>query len=143
MKKLILTLIFCLLLIPCIFLFTACKNNDITITFDSNGGTVVASQKISPNSQVIAPQDPIKEGYIFNGWYKYPYQDWNKVSTFEGMSFNEDTTIKAKCLPIFEISRNTLTGITNAGRTLTEIVIPNSIKVIGERAFYEYEKAIV
>jgi uncharacterized repeat protein (TIGR02543 family) len=40
-----------------------------TITFNSNGGTYVPSITNLPGTTVIKPQDPIKQGYIFDGWY--------------------------------------------------------------------------
>ncbi len=40
-----------------------------TVTFDSDGGSAVRSRKINENGNVIEPDAPIKEGYIFAGWY--------------------------------------------------------------------------
>lgn len=40
-----------------------------TVTFDSNGGSEVAAQGVNNGSAAIRPQDPTKEGYIFEGWY--------------------------------------------------------------------------
>ncbi len=40
------------------------------VTFNSTGGSVVEAQVISENDKVLKPDDPIKEGYIFDGWYK-------------------------------------------------------------------------
>lgn len=39
------------------------------VTFDSNGGSVVQAQKVEKGSQVKKPEDPVKEGYTFAGWY--------------------------------------------------------------------------
>lgn len=40
-----------------------------TVTFDSDGGTSVATQTISYNGVITKPEDPTKEGYDFTGWY--------------------------------------------------------------------------
>lgn len=41
-----------------------------TITFNSNGGTVVASITDEVGNSVNAPTAPNREGYVFGGWYK-------------------------------------------------------------------------
>ena len=38
------------------------------VTFNSNGGSQVATQNISEYEKITRPEDPEKEGYIFNGW---------------------------------------------------------------------------
>lgn len=40
-----------------------------TVTFDSNGGTNVASQSVTANEVAIEPKSPTKTGYTFVGWY--------------------------------------------------------------------------
>lgn len=39
------------------------------VTFNTDGGTDVFLQNISDNSYIEKPIDPLKEGYIFEGWY--------------------------------------------------------------------------
>lgn len=43
---------------------------EYTVTFDSRGGSSVASQTINRGSKVTEPAAPTKDDYIFNGWYK-------------------------------------------------------------------------
>ena len=61
-----------------------------TITFDSDGGSKVESQKVYENKKVNQPQSPTKNGYVFDAWYlnnsKY---DFNEKVT-------KDITLKAK-----------------------------------------------
>lgn len=45
------------------------KSNDIKITFDTNGGTQLNSQLLEKDGKLTKPNDPTKEGYIFDGWY--------------------------------------------------------------------------
>ena len=40
-----------------------------TISFDTNGGAKVASQKIETGEKVTKPADPTKDGYEFLGWF--------------------------------------------------------------------------
>ena len=39
------------------------------IHFDSNGGSDVASIETSGTGTIRLPNDPVKEGYVFDGWY--------------------------------------------------------------------------
>ena len=40
-----------------------------TVTFNSNGGSTVASQTVKYNEMATKPNDPTRSGYTFNGWY--------------------------------------------------------------------------
>ncbi|WP_400153524.1 InlB B-repeat-containing protein [Candidatus Methanomassiliicoccus intestinalis] len=40
-----------------------------TVSFNSNGGSSVASQSIEDGSTATKPADPAKSGYVFAGWY--------------------------------------------------------------------------
>lgn len=52
------------------FVFTACgKTTEFTITYDSNGGSDIAVDKIEESETITIPEDPTKDGYIFAGWY--------------------------------------------------------------------------
>lgn len=39
-----------------------------TISFDSNGGTNIESQKVNDGGNVLKPVNPIKQGYTFSHW---------------------------------------------------------------------------
>ena len=41
-----------------------------TVSFDSQGGSAVASQTIPNGSNAASPEEPTREGYQFEGWYK-------------------------------------------------------------------------
>ncbi len=40
-----------------------------TISFQTGGGTAVASQSVASGSLAVVPDEPEMEGYIFDGWY--------------------------------------------------------------------------
>jgi len=40
-----------------------------TVTFDSRGGTDIPEQIVQNNGKVAEPDTPLREGYIFGGWY--------------------------------------------------------------------------
>jgi len=40
------------------------------VTFESNGGSKVISQRIDYGSAAIEPEPPVKQGFIFGGWYE-------------------------------------------------------------------------
>ena len=53
-----------------VLLLSACTNSvEFTINFDSNGGSEVSSIKTDGTSSITLPNDPIKDGYSFAGWY--------------------------------------------------------------------------
>ncbi len=64
-----------------------------TVTFDSAGGTPVASQIIYKYDYVQAPQDPTKEGDTFLYWYL----DYKTVNfDFENYIIESDVTLTAR-----------------------------------------------
>ncbi|MGN1398569.1 MAG: InlB B-repeat-containing protein [Erysipelotrichaceae bacterium] len=65
------------------------KDKTYTVSFDTDGGTEIASLTVSENSQLVLPQDPVKEGYVFVEWQL----DGVKVSN--GFIVTKDITLKA------------------------------------------------
>ena len=98
-----------------------------TVTFDSDGGSEVASQTVESGKTATKPADPAKSGektsYVFLGWY-------NGDSAFDFASaITADVTLKAKWLEGFvKVTGKTITGNENwvpksevfvSGRSLT------------------------
>ncbi|MCL2599369.1 MAG: InlB B-repeat-containing protein [Firmicutes bacterium] len=52
---------------------------EYTVTFDSMGGSKVDAIKVLEGDKIVAPRNPSKESFIFDGWYKEPQvsQAWN------------------------------------------------------------------
>lgn len=58
-------------------LYAAWTPEIYTVEFDSAGGTDIAAQEgIEHNAHVTEPEDPTKEGAVFDGWY-YNGKHWN------------------------------------------------------------------
>ena len=81
-----------------------------TVTFQSEGGSEVASQ-IRANTPADQPADPTKEGYTFIGWYNGE-SEWN----FE-TPVTADLTLTAK----WQINRYTITFDTAGGSEVPSI----------------------
>ena len=62
-----------------------------TVTFDSVGGSKVASQEVEADDYVTEPKEPTKEGYDFKGWYL-----GGKLWDFESQTVTKNITLKAK-----------------------------------------------
>lgn len=48
---------------------TVVEGNVYTVTFDTNGGSAVASQTVEEGAKPVRPEDPTKDGFTFIGWY--------------------------------------------------------------------------
>lgn len=70
---------------------TFTDNTKCVVTFDSNGGSTVDSQVVQKRGKVNEPDDPIKHGYTFDGWYNGGNK-WN----FETDTVTGPMTLKAK-----------------------------------------------
>ena len=77
-KSLNVVIIACVLVIL-ILVGIELKDPGHIITFDSLGGTVVASQTQMYGELLELPDPPTREGYAFTGWFKdYAcYEPWN------------------------------------------------------------------
>lgn len=45
------------------------SHNGFTVKFDTDGGSYVQSVKAYHSELVAKPEEPVKEGYTFDGWY--------------------------------------------------------------------------
>lgn len=78
----------------------ACPMNDskedkkepvtITITFDTNGGSKIDSVTIKKETELILPEEPTLDGYVFKGWI-----DKNEMPIYNKVIFAENTTLYA------------------------------------------------
>ena len=101
---------------------------DPQVTFDSNGGTECESKFVKAGELVEEPTTT-RDGYIFAGW-NYDFS----------LPIENDITITAEWNAIFAISGNKIIGVTDNGKELSEIIVPETIdgkeiNVIDEKAF--------
>lgn len=69
--------------------------NPIKVAFNSNGGSAIEDIYTDVNVAITLPAEPVKEGYVFAGWYK----EQELYSKFTGESgVTESTTVYAKWL---------------------------------------------
>ncbi|MBO5312338.1 MAG: leucine-rich repeat protein, partial [Clostridia bacterium] len=69
-------------------------NEMVTVTFDTTGGSEIASVQVKKGENVEKPQDPQKPGYAFDGWYVD-----NEKWSFIGYTVTKDITLTAKWKP--------------------------------------------
>ena len=62
----------------------------ITITFDTNGGSIIDSITIGKDTELTLPKDPMRDGYVFKGWV-----DKNETPIYNKALLAEDTTLYA------------------------------------------------
>lgn len=83
----------------CAMVAVSCSDDEkiaktFTVTFDSQGGSSVASQTVTEGEKVSEPTAPTKEGFLFGGWYSdaaysHPWKFSENVVT-------EDMTLYAR-----------------------------------------------
>ena len=123
------TIISLFLLVACVVTLTACgskgkgKDTDVdtkeevTITFDTDGGKEVESIKVEKGKTATLPTVE-KDGYKFIGWYK---ADEKIESDYQ---FNEDVTLKAKWEKIKEeVKTFTVTFDSKGGSSVKKITV--------------------
>ena len=90
--------------------------NNYTVSFDSNGGTTVASQVVAYNGLATAPTDPTRTNYAFAGWYS----DSGLTTAFSfTTAITADLTLYAK----WTINNYTVSFDSNGGTTVASQVV--------------------
>lgn len=116
-----------------------CKNKKkdsvkYTVTFDTVGAGAISNQEIEEGKYIIMPNDPVKEGYIFEGWYNGESK-WN----FEENTVTENIILTAKWLEEVEY---TVSLMVNGGQLdvsfikftdYSKVVLPTPV-----REFYQF-----
>ncbi|MCH5163443.1 MAG: InlB B-repeat-containing protein, partial [Clostridiales bacterium] len=105
-------------------------NKTFTVTFESNGGSSVASVQVDKDGKVTKPTNPNKEGYNFVAWFKDEAltQEWK----FDTDTVTGDITLYAKweakqVTP--EVTKYTVTFNTNGGNAIDSAQVDKDGKV--------------
>lgn len=64
--------IICLVFVFSAAILSGCSNENkvsLLIEFNTNGGSLISPMIINEIDEISLPDDPIKEGFIFSGWY--------------------------------------------------------------------------
>ncbi len=90
------------------------KIGTYTVTFDSNGGSMVTAQAVEKGNLAVQPENPSREGYIFDGWY---------TAASNGEKFDFNTAITGNITLYAHWSENvgtyTVTFDSNGGSMVT------------------------
>lgn len=83
-----------------------------TVTFDSNGGTPVASQTVLHGEKAVRPETPTKTGYVLSDWVDENNDHW----VFNGFSITSDITLTAVWSETYAYSKIKINEICSKNR---------------------------
>ena len=86
MKKFLVVLLSVLCAVSVAVALTGCSNSgnnenkepEYTVTFNTDGGNEITSQKVKKGEKITKPDDPVKNGYDFAGWYSGE-EEWSFI----------------------------------------------------------------
>lgn len=107
-----------------------CVNPDyqpsLRVTFESYGGSEIAARLVESGSYIQQPEHPVKDGYIFAGWYADAA--FTKVFEFGSTPITETMTLYAKWLePTYDEYDYSIFN----NKFATEFHITNKAQLIG------------
>ena len=78
------------------FIYTIVEDAPLryNITFETNGGTILSAQSVLENEKIEQPETPVKEEYLFEGWFKEA--ECENIWDFETDTVTTDITLYAK-----------------------------------------------
>ena len=82
------------------------KGAEYMVTFNTDGGSEVASQTVRKGEKITKPEVPIKNGYDFDGWYA-----GDEVWSFVDYVVTDNMTLTAK----WNISTYSINYVLNGG----------------------------
>lgn len=116
-----------------------------TVTFDSKGGSAIASQKVEEGAPAAAPANPVKAGFVFEGWYmdeafqkaydfKTPvtgnmtlYAKWaEEVKTLKK---GEETVVGKLAIKVLDPDKRTVAISKGMTKNARKVTLPGKIKV--------------
>ncbi len=91
-----------------------------TVDFVSDGGYILPQRLMWEQAHIEKPADPIRNGYIFKGWYSD--REFTKAWDFDTMQISENTKLFAK----WELKGVTVKFETNGGSKVENVELPPS-----------------
>ncbi|MDD6981619.1 MAG: leucine-rich repeat protein [Clostridia bacterium] len=70
------------------------QRSQFTVSYDVDGGSAVASQRVLNGEYAVKPQDPTKDGYAFIGWYTD--KSYETPFVFDSVGITANTTVYAR-----------------------------------------------
>lgn len=125
---------FALLLVSLVFAACADKPSAYTLTFETNGGTKIDPITAEAGATVTPPDDPEKEGFVFDGWYLSADFTGEAVSIPSTMP-SENVTYYAKFDKIATATLTLNAGLGTLTQTSFELEVGTDV--------FEYVSAIV
>ncbi|TYP71859.1 InlB B-repeat-containing protein [Paenibacillus methanolicus] len=96
--------------------------NTHAVTFESNGGSAVASRTVAYNASVTAPVAPTREGHTFGGWYA----DSGLTTAYDfAASVKSDITLYAK----WTVNTHAVTFESNGGSAVASRTVAYNASV--------------
>ena len=136
-KLFIVVSIFIILVILIFLLLRGCNFKKFIVTFDSDGGTIVEAVKVKANHKVLKPEDPIKNGYTFAGWY---YLD--ELFDFD-TKITKDITLKAHWTLSGIVLKTTLINMVKGSTKQIEFVSLPSEITLADLVYSSSDESIV
>lgn len=93
-----------------------------TVTFDTDGGTEIASVQVVKGEKLTLPTAPTKAGYVFKGWFT---NEARTVPFNPDVAINANTTLYAK----WEVAQYTVTFDSNGGSAVSPVGVNHGGKV--------------
>ncbi len=88
-----------------------------TVTFDSDGGSEVATQTVDKGETATEPEDPTKAGYVFEGWYT----EAEHINAYDfSTAVNENITLYANWTAVHTVTFNS-----NGGSEVSSATVEN------------------
>ena len=115
-KGLILILMVLIIVIIVLFLLFKC-NKSYTVTFDTDGGSLIVNLEIKNGELINLPEPPTKEGYIFAGWVN----ESGEILT-NGTKITNNINVKASWIKS-DAKTSTIEFDTDGGNAVENIII--------------------
>ncbi len=75
-----------------------------TVTFVANGGSAVAEATVESGNAVVKPEDPVKDGFVFKGWFA----DSELTTVYDfAAAVTQNATVYAKWNALFTVAFDT------------------------------------